>query len=241
MNIAESPLLLRRRSVHLLIDPDRWSDSALISTLANTNVSTRVTSLIVGGTYIHTGNFASTVKTCKSSGKALGNFLTAGPVDSLLSPLADYVIVPLALGATDVRFITDHVIAAAPTIDRYSLSVVRVAYLQLDGGRATSAGFFTQSIPIPREKPEIVRTLALAGRMLGVEAVYLEAGSAAILPVTGDEVQAAIDGSHGLPVIVGGGIKTTATCETLFDAGASAIIVGSALEKGSDLSWLPVL
>jgi phosphoglycerol geranylgeranyltransferase len=227
------------RSLHFLIDPDHWTGHALARLLAQENIIKRVSSVIVGGTYIHSGSFESTMRVCKESGMVVGNFLTAGSLDSLLSPLADFVVLPMTLGATSTRFVTDHVIAAAPTIQRYQLPVVRVAYLQLDGGGPTSAAFFTQTIPIPRRKPEIVRTLALAGRLLGVDAIYLEAGSGARDPVTAQEVAAALEGSEQLPLIVGGGLHDSAICEKLFVAGATSLIIGSALEASDNVAWLP--
>ncbi|PYQ27119.1 MAG: hypothetical protein DMF56_21405 [Acidobacteria bacterium] len=229
--------LLAPNGIHFLVDPDHWDPLILEHALA-ANATTPVNTLIVGGTYIHGTNFDEVMKTCKRTLKCVGTFLTAGPVDTVLSPLADFLVVPLAIGSGNTRFITDHVIAAAATIERYGMPCVRVAYLQLDGGRSTSAAFFTQVLPIPRGKPEIVRTMSLVGRLLGVDAIYLEAGSDAIVSASVEEIRAAVEGGDGLPVLVGGGIKTQQQCASAFAAGARGIVIGSAFEQRGGTAWL---
>jgi putative glycerol-1-phosphate prenyltransferase len=107
----------------------------------------------------------------------------------------------------------------------------------LSGGSVTSAEYFTQTIALPRNKPEILKTLGLTANYLGLEGIYLEAGSGAQNPITPDEVRAVVEGCE-LPVLAGGGLRTRGTCEALFNAGATGLIVGTAIEETKSLSWL---
>lgn len=237
MTYRAPPLIGDMSGIHLLIDPDKWERESLTTLLREIQHKGDFRTLIVGGTYIHSGRFEEVMELCESIKAAIGNFLTAGPIDAMLSPKAHFVVLPVALGAVSPRFITDHIIAAAPTIARYGLAAWRVAYLQLDGGAATSARFFTQCQPIPRDDVGIIKTLSLAARYLGLDAVYLEAGSGAIKPVLPREVEAAVDAA-GLPVIVGGGIRDRKQCDELVRAGAHSIIVGSVVEEKGSVEWL---
>jgi putative glycerol-1-phosphate prenyltransferase len=47
----------------------------------------------------------------------------------------------------------------------------------------TSVQYISNTIAIPSDKPDIAVATALAGEMLGIKAIYLEAGSGAMNPV----------------------------------------------------------
>jgi phosphoglycerol geranylgeranyltransferase len=231
----QDPLFGAKNHIHLLLDPDKWS-AAEVKRLVK-QIPDSIGSIIVGGSYTHGGGFHEVMESCRSSNLPLGNFLSAGPIDSILSPLASFVLVPVVLGSTSSRFLVDHLITAAPAIRRLNLHVYAVAYLMLDGGRPTSAQFFTQTLPLPRHTPEIIGTLCSAARQLGLAGVYLEAGSGATAPVTPEEVTVAREASR-LPVLAGGGISSLETCQTLLGAGANGVIIGTAVEKRRSLKWL---
>ena len=63
-----------------------------------------------------------------------------------------------------------------------------------------------------------------------MQTVYLEAGSGADLPVP-PEMIAAVSKSVSIPVIAGGGITCTEDAVAAAQAGARAIVVGTAVEK----------
>ena len=75
----------------------------------------------------------------------------------------------------------------------------------IDSGRQTAAQFMSGSMPLPRNKPELVVAHALAAQYLGFKLIYLEGGSGADLSVP-EEVIAAVRKTSDLPIIVGGGI-----------------------------------
>ncbi len=86
------------------------------------------------------------------------------------------------------------------------------------------------TVPIPRDKSDIVVATALAGQQLGLKSIYLEAGSGAELPVSTQiisEVRKCVD----LPIIVGGGLRNPEQVKAARNAGASMVVVGNALEK----------
>ena len=69
----------------------------------------------------------------------------------------------------------------------------------------------------------------MAGEMLGMKTIYLEAGSGATRPV-GHEMIHAIRKLISLPLIVGGGISSVESARRIYEAGADIIVVGTAVE-----------
>jgi len=100
----------------------------------------------------------------------------------------------------------------------------------IENGKSTSVEYMSNTRPIPAKKPEIAVATAMAGEMLGMKAIYLEAGSGAARPVGLDMIRA-IRRNISLPMIVGGGITSAESAREVYNAGADMIVVGTALEQ----------
>ena len=74
---------------------------------------------------------------------------------------------------------------------------------------------------------------ALACEILGMDFVYLEAGSGANVPVPADMISA-VKNAISIPLIVGGGIRTPEAAKAAREAGADAIVTGTFIEECSD-------
>jgi len=109
-----------------------------------------------------------------------------------------------------------------------------VGYILISCGSKTSVEYVSQTEAIPSDKPEIVVATALAGEMLGLAMIYLEAGSGADKPVPASIIKAVRD-NVSIPVAVGGGIRNKQEIEDTFNAGADAIILGNGCEKKPEL------
>ena len=232
--MTANPFGMRRR-VHLLIDPDKWTAEPLAKALGSAPKA--IGTLIVGGTYIHSSRLDEIFAVCHESGIPTGALLGASSLSTGdLNRNPSFLLVPLLLGAKTTHFVTDHLLTATEAIRASRVKVSTYAYLMFEG-TPTSAEFFTQHRSIPRDKPEIVRTLSTCASFIGLRGIYLDAGSNAVRCITSGELQAAIDGSS-LPVLVGGGIQTASQCMEMFDAGACGVIVGTAAERCQALDWL---
>jgi putative glycerol-1-phosphate prenyltransferase len=62
------------------------------------------------------------------------------------------------------------------------METIATGYILIDGGKPTTVSYVSNTVPIPADKPEIASATALAGEMLGMKCIYLEAGSGASLP-----------------------------------------------------------
>ena len=79
-------------------------------------------------------------------------------------------------------------------------------------------------------KPDIAMAHALAAEYLGMQCVYLDAGSGADQMVPTEMVEA-VCGYVSIPLIVGGGIRRPEDAGDRVQAGASYVVIGSVLES----------
>ena len=139
----------------------------------------------------------------------------------------------LISGRNPELLIGNHVLVA-PMIKNANLEVIPTGYMLIDSGAPTSASYMSQTFPIPHDKNDIAECTAIAGELLGLKAIYLDAGSGARFPVSAGMVNA-VKKSISVPLIVGGGIKTAEKAIELSAAGADIIVVGNAIESEPNL------
>lgn len=145
-------------------------------------------------------------------------------------PSADALLnISLVSGRNPEYLIGQHV-AAAVAIKNSRIEVIPTAYLLIDGGRVSSTEYVSNTRPIPPDRVNIAVSTALAGEQLGMQAIYLEAGSGAKTPVS-VEMIASVKQQTSVPLIVGGGICTAEQVYNAFAAGADLVVVGNILEK----------
>jgi putative glycerol-1-phosphate prenyltransferase len=110
------------------------------------------------------------------------------------------------------------------------LEVLATGYMLIDGGVPTSVSYMSNTYPIPAGKHDIAMCTALAGELLGLKLIYMDAGSGALNPVSTDMIRA-VSQAVDIPLIVGGGIRTPEKVRANAEAGADIIVVGNAIEK----------
>jgi geranylgeranylglyceryl phosphate synthase len=146
-----------------------------------------------------------------------------------LCPYYDYVLFLSLISGRNPEYLIGEHVKAAPLIKKFNLKVIPTAYILIDGGTYTSTEFITNTKPIPRNKHDLILAHCLAAKYLGFSAIYLEAGSGAILNVP-YEVVSLVKREVGLPLIVGGGIRLREQIEEYFSIGADVVVIGSAFE-----------
>jgi len=145
-----------------------------------------------------------------------------------LSPYADAVFFMSVLNSRNPYWITGVQVLGAPTIKQWGLEPISMAYILIQPGG--TVGFVGDANLLPRNKPELVASYALAAQYLGFNLVYLEAGSGAheyVPPETVALTSRMVD----VPIIVGGGIKTPEVAADLTKAGASVLVQGTFVEQ----------
>lgn len=151
-----------------------------------------------------------------------------------LSYRADAILLlSLISGRNPELLIGQHVIAA-PFLKLSPLEIISTGYMLVDGGVTTAVQYMSNTLPIPAHKDDIAVCTAMAGEMLGLKMLYLEAGSGARQPVPTRMIEA-VRGAVDIPLLVGGGIRSAAQAVEAWKAGADVVVVGNALEQTPEL------
>lgn len=151
-----------------------------------------------------------------------------------INPHADGILfLSLISGRNPELLIGKHVVAA-PYLKASNLEILPTGYILVDGGNRTTVAYMSNTSPIPSDKNEITVCTALAGELLGMQAIYLDAGSGAKNPVPASMI-AQVKKHITLPLIVGGGICTPDQAHAACKSGADIVVTGNAIEKDKSL------
>jgi putative glycerol-1-phosphate prenyltransferase len=142
-------------------------------------------------------------------------------------------LLSLISGRNSELLIGNHVIAA-PFLKDARDKLISVGYILIGNGHRTSVEYISQTESIPSDKSEIAVATALAGEMLGMKMIYLEAGSGASNHVPLNLIRAVRE-NITIPLAVGGGIKDRDQVEEVFNAGADLIVLGNSIENNPEL------
>lgn len=149
---------------------------------------------------------------------------------SQVSRYADALLyLSLISGRNPELLIGQHVISA-PFVKQSGLEIMPTGYMVVDGGAPTTVSYISNAAPIPADKAEIAMCTAMAGEMLGMKLIYMDAGSGAKQPITEQMIEK-VARHIEVPLIVGGGITEAEKAYLNCKAGADVIVVGNAIEK----------
>lgn len=215
----------------LLIDPDRHDERSLQKT-ATLAAEARVDFLFVGSSLLLEKGVDTCVRFLKKN-CSLPVILFPGNTLQLSSAADGILFLSLISGRNPELLIGQHVVAA-PFIRQSGLEVLPTGYILVDSGAPTSASYMSQTMPLPHDKDDIAAATALAGEMLGLKHIYLDAGSGARYPVRASMIQKVRE-TVKVPLIVGGGIRTPEKAIELCSSGADILVVGNSIEENPSL------
>lgn len=215
------------KKLAVLIDPDDLQEAhlgKLIPLLQNSEVDL----LLIGGSLLLKDQLDQCLKTLK---KELSQPLVLFPGSVVqISEKADAILFLSLISGRNPEFLIGQHVIAAPYVKAAGLEVIPTGYMLIDGGRPTTASYMSNAMPIPRDKMEIAVCTAMAGEMLGLRTLYMDAGSGADLPVPKEMIRAVRKNTE-LPIIVGGGIRDPYKAVEQLKAGADMIVVGTRIEE----------
>jgi phosphoglycerol geranylgeranyltransferase len=214
----------------VLIDPDKLSGTELQELVVQATEQ-GVFAFLVGGSLLTQDRMDSCLKTIRAHSQ-LPVVLFPGSHFQVRTQADAILFLSLISGRNPDLLIGQQVIAA-PLLKDTGLEILPTGYLLIDGGVPTTASYMSNSQPIPANKPEIAACTALAGTMLGLQLIYLDAGSGAQTPVSVRMIQQ-VRSEIQVPLIVGGGIRTGEAAYQAAQSGADLIVVGNVLEKHPD-------
>ena len=211
----------------VLVDPDRISRPNMRD-LVKAYEEAGVDAILAGTSLMMSDGFDEFVGIIKDS-VSIPVIIFPGE-KSQVSRRADAILFLSLLSGRNPDLLIGEQIKSAPIIRAMGIEAIATAYLLVDSGRITSVEYMSNTRPIPSDKPEIAVAHALAAEIFGMKLVYLEAGSGAEKSVPDDMVRT-VSSSIDIPVIVGGGIRSSETVARKVEAGASFVVVGNHFEN----------
>ncbi len=211
----------------ILLDPDKLVGDN-IDKFIRVCEDSGVDGFLIGGSLMLDGNFETFVKKVKNVTK-LPVIIFPGAINQVTSFADAILFLSVVSGRNPEHLIGKHVLAA-PIIKQANLEAISTAYVLIESGTSTTAQYMSGSLPIPRNKPEIAAATALASEYLGMNLIYLEAGSGARETVPNEMVKL-VSEYCSVPIIVGGGIKSPNTAREKVKNGANIIVTGNFFEN----------
>jgi putative glycerol-1-phosphate prenyltransferase len=221
----------KQKSFAVLIDPDKVTLED-VDTICRLAVDASVDYIFAGGSLVVSTQLDQVIIRIKQNCNIPVLLFPGSP--SQLSRHADALLyLSLISGRNADMLIGQHVISA-PFVKQSGVEIISTGYMVVDGGSPTTVSYISNAFPIPADKREIAMCTAMAGEMLGMKLIYMDAGSGAKRAVT-EELIAAVAENIEVPLIVGGGIRDPEKAYHNCKAGADLIVIGNAIEKDPEL------
>jgi phosphoglycerol geranylgeranyltransferase len=214
----------KQKLLALLIDPDKYKETHYKNVFSKNKFDL----VFVGGSLITNGDLEKTIASIKKINAHVPIIIFPGDEFQISNKADAILFLSLISGRNADLLIGKHVLAA-PKIKREKIECISTGYILVESGKLTTVSYITQTLPIPNNKPEIAAATALAGEMLGMKLIYLEAGSGADSSIDA-KIISAVNSQLSIPLIVGGGVYSKKQIQNHFKAGADLVVVGTFFE-----------
>ena len=210
----------------VLIDPDKMKHENVSGFMQKMNQS-KATHIFVGGSTVDDFATESLVIELKKHSN-LPIVLFPGDVTQITNEAHALLFLSLISGRNPDYLIGKH-IQAVSKLKGSRLEVIPSGYILIENGRQTSVEKVTLTTPLSRQNTQQIVDTAKAGELLGMQLMYLEAGSGALHPVP-TEIIKEVRSELQIPLIVGGGIRSKQQLIDAYKAGADLVVIGTAFE-----------
>ncbi|MFA8449277.1 MAG: geranylgeranylglyceryl/heptaprenylglyceryl phosphate synthase [Bacteroidales bacterium] len=215
----------------VLIDPDKPTDEELLKT-AKLAKKSGVDYFFVGGSLLTNDNLDHCIKILKKE-TSIPVILFPGNTMQISNHADGILLLSLISGRNPELLIGRHVLVA-PYLKYSPLEIISTGYILIESGKPTTVSYMSNSVPIPRDKKDIAACTAMAGEMLGMKLIFMDAGSGAKYPIPPETIKT-VRQCVDIPIIIGGGIDNEEKAIEAAKAGADVIVIGNAIEKDPEL------
>jgi putative glycerol-1-phosphate prenyltransferase len=220
------------KSFALLIDPDKIRDPGSLIKLVNIAVENNVDFFFVGGSLLTGNNLHHVIELVKSNSQLPVVLFPGSTMHIDVS--ADAVLFLSLISGRNPELLIGQQVIAAPILRRSNLEIMPTGYMLINGDNHTTVSYMSNTMPIPADKYSVAVCTAMAGEMLGLKLIYMDAGSGARFPIK-PRMIAAVRRSIEVPLIIGGGINSVDKALTSLKAGADMLVVGNGIEENPNL------
>ncbi len=142
------------------------------------------------------------------------------------------------LNARNPYWITQAQMLSAPTVRKFGLEPIPIGYIVVYPGG--TVGWVSDANFIPREKPKLAASLAMAGEFLGNRFILTDTGSNPKLQNSGHvpaDMIRAVKSAITVPYIVGGGISNAQELKEVYASGADIVQIGTAFDQNPEKTY----
>ncbi len=227
MNIYDKFTERDKKQFAILIDPEQCQDEYMKSLISLAEASA-VDYILLGGSLLVNDHLDQCIRMIRSE-TDLPVVLFPGS-EMQINNRADAILLLSLISGRNPELLIGKQVSAAPYLRASKLEILPTGYMLIESGNSTTALYISNTSPIPRDKDDIAVCTAMAGEMLGLKLIYMDAGSGAVHPVSPSMIRK-VKENISIPLIVGGGIKTPEAAKSACEAGADVIVVGTAIEQ----------
>jgi len=231
MSVIDDMLMEKKKLHFTLIDPENQTPSKAAE-MAGVCENLGTDAIMIGGSTVSKRDMNETAEHIK---KAITIPLIIFPHSTdAITEYADYIFFMSLLNSIDRKYLIGEQIKGARLIDMYGIKPISVGYIIVSTSKKKTTVEDVTSVTrldkITANDHEKVIDYALAAQYLGMDCIYLEAGSGADKPIP-EEMISKVKKRLNIPVIVGGGIRDGDTAMRISNAGADVIVTGTVVEK----------
>lgn len=219
-----------KKLLAVLIDPDKAEHQHIKNVLKPENVA-KIDLIFIGGSVLTSGNIHDAIEIVKATCDVPCVIFPGSP-DQISSKADAILLLSLISGRNPDLLIGKHV-ESALRLKQSNLEILSTGYILIDGGAPTTVSYISGTSPIPADKPGLAAMTALAGEQLGMDIIYMDAGSGARTPIHANTISSVRE--HTIqPIVVGGGIRSIEGIHSAWNAGADIVVIGNRLEEDPD-------
>lgn len=211
----------------VLLDPDKFHLNHAKEFMSKVNDSV-VTHIFIGGSEVAVNATEKLVIEIKKYTN-LPIVLFPGDVTQITS-YADAILFLSLISGNNPEYLIGKHVKAISKLNDTNLEVISTGYILIENGKETAIQRVTQTKPLSRNSVRYIVDTALAGYYLGMNLIYLEAGSGATHPIPAEIIER-VKQKLSIPLIVGGGIRNIEQLHDAYKAGADLVVIGTAFEK----------
>ncbi len=231
MNELEQLLLNGKKKLAILIDPEKTHTIEKLKGLIEKINILSPAFIFVGGSTVSEEHLDACIRLIKNN-SSVPIIIFPGS-QTQVHELADGILFLSLISGRNPDYLIGHQVKSAHIIKKMNLEVIPTGYILIDGEKNSSVAYVSQTTPIPNDQNNIAVQTAIAGEMLGLKTIFMDAGSGAYKSIP-TEMIAEVKQNISIPLIIGGGIKSIEEVENAYSAGADIVVIGNKIEKDID-------
>lgn len=225
---------MSKGTIHMaLIDPDKQSPEEAAAIALRLKDAGTDAIMIGGSTNVTQEKLDATALAIKGAVNLPTIYFPSAA--NALSKHIDAIYFMSMMNSSDIRLIVGEQFKASLYIKKLGIEPLSMGYIIVEPGM--KVGEVGKANVVKRDDAVSALAYALTAEYMGMNFVYLEAGSGAHSPVPADMIKA-VKKELSVPLIVGGGIRTPEDAAAVREAGADAIVTGTFIERVSEADKL---